>query len=169
MSTNLTAMTDQRPALRALRQPIEAFAPEHPEDQRFKTSMLGLADLLEEVWRQDDDDHETLEGAILWSAAYAFPGLTRSGPPPEEWVELAAGGALMSDDVGLLRTLSRIRRILSAHRPPGLSAALFRAVLLAIYGLIRLFVLIDDPRGTDRCFDLIDTVEAMADRFSEPL
>ena len=65
-----------------------------------------------------------------------------------------------------LRTLGRIRGALRAFEPPGFAAALWRAALLAIYGMIELFVVVDDERGTDQCFALLDTAEAMADKFS---
>ncbi len=127
--------------------------------------MLGSADLLEDLWDQDGD--ETLESNIVWSLLYAFPALTASGPAPEELVELAAGGGLMdAETADTLRTLGTIRRALRDFEPPGFAAALWRAVLLGIYGMIELFVLIDDERNADRCFQLLDTAEAMADRFS---
>ena len=152
-------------ALQPLRRPIEAFIPRHSKDRDFKAAMLELAELLEELWSRDGD--ETLEGDVVWTALYAFPALTVSGPAPEELVDLAVGGDLMdAETADTLRTLSKIRRVLRAFEPPGFAAALWRAVLLAIYGMIELFVVVDDERNTDRCFELLDTAEAMADRFS---
>ncbi len=122
-------------------------------------------DELEELWSQDED--ETLESDIIWTALYAFPALTVSGPPPEEMVELTVEGALIdAETADTLHTLKRIRNILRAFEPPGFAAALWRQMLLAIYAMIELFVLVDDERNTDRCFELLDTAEAMADRFS---
>ena len=152
-------------ALESLRGPIESFAATRPSDESFKGSMLGLADQLEDLWSQEED--ETLESDILWTALHAFPALTISGPPPEELVELALTGSLMDQEtIDTLRTVTRIRRTLRALEPPGFAAALWRSALLAIYGMIELFVLLDDDRGTDQCFALLDTAEAMADKFS---
>ncbi len=80
-------------ALHSLRQPIESFAPRHSSDERFKAAMLGLADQLQELWSQDED--ETLESDLVWTALYAFPALTMPGPRPEELVDLTIGGDLM--------------------------------------------------------------------------
>ncbi len=151
-------------ALESLRRPIENFKPGDSGSRGLKISMIGLADQLADLWSQDED--ETLESDIVWSALYAFPALTISGPAPEELVELAAGGHLMDAETAeTLRTLRRICRALRAFEPPGFAAAMWRAVLLAIYELIELLVLIDDERVTDVCFELLDTAEAMADRF----
>ena len=157
-------MQNSIPALQALRQPIEAFTPRHAKDRDFKAAMLGLADFLEELWASDGD--ETLESDVVWSALYAFPALTVSGPAPAELVDLAVGGGLMdSETVDTLRTLGRIKRLLRAFEPPGFAAALWRAVLLGIYSMLELFVVVDDERNTGHCFELLDTAEAMADRF----
>ncbi len=152
-------------ALQSLRRPIEAFTPRNPGDGAFKASMLGLAAMLEELWFQEEDG--SLESDIVWTALYAFSALTVPGPSPEELVELAAAGDLMdAETADTLRTLKQIRNALRGFQPPGFAAALWRAVLLAIYDLIELFVVIDDERNLDRCFELLDTAEAMADRFS---
>ncbi len=152
-------------ALESLRLPIDAFTPRHQADEAFKASMLDLSNLLEELWSSDED--ETLECDIVWTALYAFPALTMSGPAPDELVDLAAGGKLMdAETADTLRTLKQIRDTLRAFEPPGVAAALWRAVLIAIYGMIELFVLVDDERNTGRCFELLDTAEAMADKFS---
>ncbi len=152
-------------ALESLRRPIQAFTPGRPSDECFQVSMLALSDQLEELW--GEDEVEALESDIVWMALYAVPALTTPGPTPEELVELAASGDLMdADTADTLRTLKKIRVILLAFEPPGFAAALWRAMLLAIFDVIELFVLIDDERNTARCFELLDTAEAMADRFS---
>ncbi len=43
---------------------------------------------------------------------------------------------------------------------------MWRATLLSIFRMIELFVLLGDPRGTQHCFELLTTVEAIADKFS---
>ncbi len=152
-------------ALQSLRQPIETFTPARPAEERLQASMLTLSDQLALLWSQDED--ETLEGEVVWTALYAFPALVAPGPAPEELVELAAGGNLMDGETAdTLRNLAVIRRTLKAFEPPGFAAALWRAVLLRIFGIIELFVLIDDEPITDRCFQLLDLAEYMADRFS---
>ncbi len=161
-------------ALEGLRQAIRSFAPRHERDERFQSSMLCLADTLERLWEQDGDD--TLESNIVWSAVYAFPALTVSGPEAEELVGLTTRGVppegdkwnivIDAETADILESVERIRRALSAFDPPGFAAALWREVLLAIYGMIELFVVIADDRNTDRCFELLDTAEAMADRFA---
>ncbi len=152
-------------ALESLRRPIKDFTPRSPGNERFQASMLVLSDQLEELWSQGED--ETLESDILWTALYVVPALTVPGPTPEELVELVASGELMdAETADTLRTLKKVRAILRAFDPPGFAAALWRAVLLAIYDLIEMFVLIGDERNTDRCFELLDTAEGMADRFS---
>ena len=152
-------------ALDHLRHPIESFVPKHTSDKRFQSSMLDLADLLEELWSDDED--ETLESDVVSSVLYAFPALTVPGPAPEALVEQIAGGRLIAAETAdLLHTLATVRRTLSEHRPPGFSAALCRAVLVAIFGAVELLVLIDGDRGAERCFELLDAVEATADRFS---
>ncbi len=84
--------------------------------------------------------------------------------------EVLAAGAerypRLAETADTLRTLARIRGTLQAFEPPGFAAALWRAVLLAVYGVIEMFVVIDDERNADRCFELLDTAEAMADRFA---
>ena len=160
-----TSSADRFPALRSLRQPIEAFTPESSLDLRFRGSILGLAERLEDLWSRDEDD--TLESDVVSTALYAFPALTASGPAPERLIAMAASGRLIDVETAeLLRTLTRVRRILSDHRPPGVVAALWRAILLAVYRLLELLVLIDDDRVLDRCFELLDTLEILADHFS---
>ena len=152
-------------ALQALRRPIAAFTARRSSDRELKAAMLDLAEQLEELWSCDEDG--TLESDAVWTALYAFSALTAPGPEPEELVELAVGGELMdAETADTLRTLAKIRRMLQAFKPPGYAAALWRAVLLAIYGMIELFVVIDDERNADRCFQLLDTAEALADRFA---
>ncbi len=152
-------------ALQSLRHPIAAYTPASPGDECFQASMLGLSDQLEELWSQDED--ETLESDIVSTALYAFAALTMPGPAPGELVALAASGDLMdAETADTLCTLKKIRGILRAFEPPGFAAALWRAVLLATYDLLELLVLIDDERHTDLCFELLDTAEAMADKFA---
>ncbi len=163
MST--TPNADATPALDALRQPIRDYQPPGPAGEVFQGSMLCLADLLEELWQ--DGAGETLESNVVWIALYAFPGLTVPGPPHEELVELARAGRLMDGEAAdTLSTLTTIRRTLRAFEPPGFAAALWRDALVAIFGLIEHFVLLDDFRGTQQCFELLDVAEGMADRFS---
>ena len=77
-------------ALESLRRPIEAFATPRPGDESFKSSMLGLADQLEELWSQGEDD--TLDSDVVWTALYSFSDLRIPGTEPEKLVELAIGG-----------------------------------------------------------------------------
>ncbi len=152
-------------ALESLRRPIETFDPQSPGDRRLKIAMIGLADQLQDLWSQDED--ETLDSDVVLTALHAFPALTIPGPEPHELVELAVGGALMdAETADTLRTLRRIRRALRVFEPPGFASALCREVLYSIYRLIELFVLIDDDRNTDHCFELLDWAEVIADRFS---
>ncbi len=152
-------------ALQSLRRPIESFNPVSSGDRSLKIGMLGLADQLADLWSQDED--ETLESDILFTAVYAFSALTVAGPTPAELVELAAGSYMMdAETADILRTLKKVRTTLGAFDPPGFAAALMRSMLLAIFRLIELFVLVGDDRSTDRCFELLDVAEAMADRFS---
>ncbi len=153
------------PALDALRQPIRDYQPPGPSGEAFQGSMLCLADLLEELW--SDEEHETLESDVVSTALYAFPGLVHPGPPAAELVELVRGGHLVDGEAAdALTTLATIRRALSEFEPPGFAAALWRAALLSIFGMIELFVLLGDDRGTEHCFEMLTTAEAMADRFS---
>ncbi len=136
--------------------------------------MVGLTDLLEELWHDDGD--QTLESHVVWTALYSFPALTRTGPKPERLVDLAVGSVpLVGDswkiavDAETADTLDAVHTIIGMLRgfePPGFAAALWRAVLLAIYDLIRFFVVLGDRRNTERCFELLDTAEALADQFS---
>ncbi len=152
-------------ALESLRGPIAAFVPAGECDEHFKASMLRLGDLLEKLWRDEDD--ENLESNILATAIYAFEALTASGAAPDELLDLLLDGELLDDEtVDTLCTLKTLQRVLSDFRPPSFAAALTRAVLLAVFRLVGLFLLVGDPRGIDLCFDLLDTVEAMADRVS---
>ena len=160
-----TPTADPNVALDALRRPILAFAPASDSDERFQSAMLCLADDLDALWRDGEDD--TLEAAIVWSALYAFPALTVPGPTPRELVEIAAAGHLMDGETAeTLTTLGKVRHTVTDFEPRGFAAALWREVLLAIYRLIELFVVIHDERNTARCFELLDTVESMADRFA---
>lgn len=160
-----TTTTDLIAALQSLRLPIEAFPTPRPSDELVKAGLLDLAELLGELW--NDGEHDTLESEIIWTALYAFPALTVPGPAPVELVDLAASGRLMDGETAdILRTVGKIRRLLRAFEPPGFAAALWRAALLAIYGMIELFVVVDDERGTHQCFELLDVAEAMADKFS---
>ncbi len=161
-----TTATARIPALDALRRPIRAFSPTKESDERFKSAMLELSDDLEDMWTQDIGD-ETLESDVLWTALYSFPALILSGPPPGELVELTLGGHLVDPETAeTLDTLARIRRVLAAFEPPGFAAALWRAALDAIYAMIEHFVVLDDQRGTDQCFALLDTAEALADKLT---
>jgi hypothetical protein len=165
MTSNVAATSEMPPALRALRQPIETFEPRETAEESFQRSMLGLADLLADLWKHDEGD--SLESNVVATALYAFPALAAPGPTPEELVELAAGGRLMdAETADLLETLAGVRRLLLAHQPPGFAAALCRSVLLAVFGVIEVFALIDDEGSRDRCHALLDTVELLADRLS---
>ncbi len=164
MSTTATA-TAAIPALDALREPIRDYLPPSPAAAEFQAGMLGLSDLLGELWDQDGD--ETLEGDIVSTVLYAFPALLTTGPDPAELVELALGGQLLdAETADTLHTVGTIRRVLAGFEPPGLTAALWRAVLLAMYSLIELFVTFGDERSTEECFALLDAAEALADRFA---
>ncbi len=165
MPTNPIPTPSLPVALRSLREPIESFAPRTFSDARFQGAMLGLSGYLEELWSEDED--ETLESDIVWTALYAFPALTVLGPAPDEMVEWTVEGVLMDVETAeTLCTLKMIREILRDFEPPGFAAALWRQMLLAIYAMIELLVIVDDQRNIDRCFELLDTAEAMADRFS---
>ncbi len=160
-----TTSVKEIPALDALRQPIRDYQPPGPAGEAFQGKMLCLADLLEELWNDEED--ETLESDVVWSALYAFPGLIATGPPAEDLVDLASGGDLMDGDAAdTLTTLKTIRGTLSDFEPPGFAAALWRGALLAVYRLIELFVLLGDDRGVEHCFELLVATEAMADKFS---
>ena len=160
-----TPTADPHVALDALRRPILAFAPESESEERFQSSMLSLADDLEALWRDGEDD--TLEAAIVWSALYAVPALTVSGPTPRELVEIATSGHLMDAETAeTLTILRRVRHVVTDLEPRGFAAALWREMLLAIFGTLELFALFDDDRDTARCFHLLDDSEALADRFS---
>ncbi len=153
------------PAIEVLRRPIRDYRPQDSGGESFRTFMLGLANLLEELWTDDGD--ETLEADVVCSVLYAFPGLVIPGPPPGELVEMALDGNLIDAETAeALDTLSAIRRALRAFEPPGVAAALFHAALLAIFGMIEVFVLLDDPRGAEHCSELLTTAEAMADKFA---
>ena len=160
-----TPTADPNVALDALRRPILAFAPASDSDERFQSAMLCLADDLDALWRDGEDD--TLEAAIVWSALYAFPALTVPGPTPRELVEIAAAGHLMDGETAeTLTTLGKVRHTVTDFEPRGFAAALWREMVLSIFATLELFVLLDDDRDTARCFTLLDDSEALADRFS---
>ncbi len=69
MPTTAPAVTI--PALDVLRRPIRQYAPEDAAGDTFRAGMLGLTDLLEELW--DDDDAAELEGEVVLTALHAFP------------------------------------------------------------------------------------------------
>ncbi len=153
------------PALDALRRPIHSFTPDKESDERFKAAMLGLCGDLEDLWSQDGD--ETLESDVVWTALYSFPALVLPGPRPEALVGLALGGGLVDGEAAdTLDTVTGIRRVLADFEPPGFAAALWRAALDAIYAMIEHFVVLDDQRGTDQCFALLDVAEALADKLT---
>ncbi len=66
-------------ALEDLRRPIREYAPETSAGRATRAAMLGLADLLEELWQEDGQG--ALEGDVLRTTLQAFPGLVASGPP----------------------------------------------------------------------------------------
>ena len=153
-------------ALEALRQPIRDFPAPRPCDAPLKTSMLELAAQLEGLW--EDGDEDTLEATVVWTALYSFPALISPGPRPRELVNLVIEGRLGDEEmVSTVRTLTKIRRALADFDPPGFAAALWRETLLALYAMVELFVVLDDDRGLSHCFELLDTAEAMADKFRE--
>ncbi len=163
------------PALDALRRPIRDFTPLDTAGLAFKAGMLDLAEDLEDLWTDEEldalagepFDREPLEADLIAATLYAFPGLVASGPPPGELVDLALGGHLINPETAdTLATLATIRRRLLAFEPPGFAAALWRSVLLAVYGLIEVLVVIGDDRSLERCYALLDDLEAMADRFA---
>ena len=120
---------------------------------------------LDDLWQHDEDD--SLESGVVATALHAFPALAVAGPTPGELVELTTGGRLMSAETAdLLDTLAGVRRLLLAYPPPGFAAALCRSVLLAVFGVIEIFALIDDEHSRDRCRELLDTAERLADKFS---
>ena len=95
---------------------------------------------------------------------------------PEQLVALAVGGVAPeghkwgpvfdAETADVLRTVHWVLDILRVYEPPGFASALRRAVLLAMYEMIELFVVIEDAGNTDRCFELLDTAEALADKFT---
>ena len=124
--------------------------------------MLGLADLLEELWAEDGQG--TLEADVIWTALQAFPGLVASGPPAEELAELALGGRLLDGETAdPLHTRGNIQSILEELETPGFAAAVWRTSLLAIFRLMPAFVVFGDGRGIELCRELLDTAERMAD------
>ncbi len=152
------------PGLDAQRRPIQDYMPEDPAGRTFRAGMLGLADELEEL---ESDTEAALESEIIWTALNAFPGLVEPGPPPAELVDLALGGHLIGAEAAdTLRTLAIVRRVLQDFEPPGFTATLFRAALLAIYQLIGVFVVFGDQRAIDQCLHLLDVAERMADRLA---
>lgn len=151
------------PAVETLRSPILAFEPRNRGDVYLKAAMLRLASQLEGLHEQDDDD--TLEAGVVWTALFSFPVLIAPGPPAGELVTLTLEGQLVDEDAAAtLRTLARIRKALAVFDPPGFRAALWRATLLAVYGMVEHFILLGDDSGVDRCFELLDTAEEMAGR-----
>ena len=165
MTTMPALKTDSRTlaALEALCAPIHAFPAESPGAIRFQAGMLQLASQLEALCEAGDDD--TLERDVVWTALYSFPALVTPGPPPRQLVSLLLEGRLADEEAtAILQTVTEIRRLLADFEPPGFTAAVWRATLLAIYGMIELFVLLDDDRGIDHCFELLDTAEAIAGR-----
>lgn len=150
-------------AVDALRAPIQAFPAESDAAHRLKITMLGLADRLVDLHQQGDGD--TLEAEIVWTALFSFPTLVVPGPKPEEMVSSLREGALADEETAsTLSLLARLRGALTAFDPPGFTAALWRATLLSIYRLVELFVLLDDERGIESCFELLDTAEEIAGR-----
>ncbi len=157
--------TATSPALDELRRPIRDYAPEDSAGRAFRTGMLGLADLFEELSHEEDPG--ALEGEVLWSALHGFPGLVASGPSSGELVDLTVGGRLLEgEDADTLYTLGCIQKLLRGFEPPGFGAALMRDALLAIYRLIAILVVFGDQQGIDRCFDLLATAERLADRLA---
>ncbi len=161
------------PALDALRRPIRDYTPQDPAGAAFKAGMLNLADDLEELWTAEGDETgeplagEPLESDVLAVALYAFPGLIAPGPPAGDLVDLALGGHLVdAETADTLHALGTIRRRLQAFEPPGFAAALWLRALLAIFGLIEVLVVLGDERSIERCYHLLDDVEAMADKFA---
>ncbi len=175
MPTTTTAATATIPALDALRSPVRAYTPPDDAGVTFKAGMLHLADDLEDLWTTEDDEPlaeepragEGLESDVVAIALYAFPGLITPGPPPGEIVELALGGHLAdAGSADTLQTLCTIRGLVQAFEPPGVTAALWRSALLAIFRLIEVFTVLGDQRSVEQCYDLFNTAEAMADRFA---
>ncbi len=169
------------PALDALRRPIRDYAPATAGGVRFQGAMLDLADDLEDLWTEGevkgDLAGEDLETEVLASALYGFSALVTAGPPAGELLELVLPGvapeagqrphAIDAETRDTLHTVGTIRGVLLAFEPPGFTAALWRAALLATYRMIEIFVLLGDQRSIDQCFYLLDGAEALADRFAE--
>ncbi len=57
----------------------------------------------------------------------------------------------------------RAGRVLKLFEPPCFAAALWRALLLAIYWLIEVLVVFGDEHATERCLELLETAEVLAD------
>ncbi|MEM7585277.1 MAG: hypothetical protein AAF560_17940 [Acidobacteriota bacterium] len=149
-------------ALETLRAPIRAMPHETKAKTRFRTGMLALAYQLEGLILDDDED--TLDAAILWTALHSFPTLATHGPSPDQLVSLVVSGRLTDEEtVATLRLLAKVRRLLELHEPAGFTAAMWRSTLLAIYSMIELFVVLDDQRGIDLCFRLLDTADEIAE------
>ncbi len=151
---------DALAALENLRAPIVAYPCQGPAETRLKSSMLQLAEQLEGIYEEDDDD--TLDAAIVWTALYSFPALVTPGPTPQDLVSLVIQGKLTNEEtLATLQTLRKIRHVLGVYQPTGFSAALWRSTLLAIYSMIELFIVLDDERGINLCFELLDTAESI--------
>ncbi len=174
MPTTPTA-ADTIPALDALRSPVRDYQPADPAGATFKAGMLDLAGDLEDLWTAEDGGplavdpsaDEPLDSEVLSTALYAFPGLVAPGPPPGDLVDLVLGGHLAdAETADTLHTLGTVRRLLQSFEPPGFAAALCRRALVATFTLIEVLVVLGDQRSLDHCYDLLDAVEVMADRFA---
>ncbi len=161
-TTSAAQAASSSPAdLETLCAPIHAFPADSAGGCRLKAEMLALASQLEGLYQEGEGD--TLEADIVWTALFSFPALVNPGPPPRQLVSLLLEGRLADEEAAtLLQTLSRIRSMLVAFDPPGFTAALWQTTLLSIYSMIEVFVLLDDERGINHCFELLDIAEEIA-------
>ena len=155
---NGPAATD--PSVVDLRRLIHDYTPTSPAGNALPGTMLGLADLLEELAEEDD---EGLEAEVIRSALEAFPGLIAAGPSPEDLANRVLGGHLIDGEAAeTLYTLGTIQSMLRAFEPASLTAALWRTMLLGIYQLTAAFVFFADTRGIEQCRELLSTAEKLA-------
>ncbi len=148
------------PSVADLRRLIDEYTPTSPAGDALQETMIGLADLLEELAEEGD---EGLEANVIRSALKAFPGLIAAGPAPEDLASWVLGGHLIDGEAAdTLYTLGTIQSMLKVFEPASLTAALWRTMLLAIYQLAAAFVFFADNRGIAQCRELLDTAEELA-------
>ncbi len=167
MVTTTISQPDPRAlaALDNLRAPILAFPCHQPAEDHLRSGMLQLAEQLENLFQ--DGEHDTLDAAIGWSALFSFPALVAPGPEPQKLVSLMMDGHLIDEEtLATLQTLAKIRCLITAYKPSSFTGALWCTTLLAIYNMIEVFLVLDDNRGLDLCFELLDTAESIAGKIA---